>query len=178
MIARKPRFASSAAWPNLIQLVSASENRPCRSRIGRPSPISCQTRRAPSGAANSCLVGELANGLDPAFREGLVVFGPIFGQPFGRDPGAVHALDSEMMLGAVTRRIVERRNGEVHDLAVGKGEAERCAAFAAIGPPRDRRGDVPVRLALPFDVRLADVLERDRDASGGALAHPAMAEIG
>src|SRR5687768_8883294 len=101
MITRKPRPASSAAWPNLIQLVSASENRPWSSTTGRPfaGPVSCQTSLAPSGAVNSCLVGELANGLDPAFGERLVVFGAIFGQPFGRDPGAVHAFHPEMMLG-------------------------------------------------------------------------------
>ena len=60
----------------------------------------------------------------------------------------------------------------------GKGEAERGAAFAAIGPLRDRRGGVPVGLALPGDVGLLHVLEGDRDAAGGALAHPAVAQIG
>src|SRR5688572_29301736 len=121
MITRNPREAISAAWPNRIQLVSASENRPWRSTTGLPSPSSCQASSTPSGARKLCLIGELANGVDPAIDGGLIILDPIFGQALGVDPGAVHAFDAEMVLGPVTRRIVERANGQVHILAIGIG---------------------------------------------------------
>src|SRR4051812_25079514 len=104
-------------------------------------------------------VRDLADSLDPAVDERLVLLGPVFGQALGVQPGAMHALGAEMMLRPEPRRIVERADGQIHILAVGKGEAERRSAFAAIRPPRDRRGGIPVGLALPGDVGLLHVLE-------------------
>src|SRR3546814_12833965 len=52
MISRKPRATTSAAAPYFTQLVAASENRPWIRTTGLPSPVSCQTRSAPSSAAN------------------------------------------------------------------------------------------------------------------------------
>src|SRR5688572_13489851 len=75
MITRKPREASSAAWPKRIQLVSASENRPWRRMTGRPSasPSSCQAISTPSSTVKLCLVGELANGLVPAIEDAPIM---------------------------------------------------------------------------------------------------------
>src|SRR5688500_9904039 len=175
MITRKPRAAISAAWPKRIQLVSALEKRPWRSTTALPSPSSCQTSSAPSYAVKRWLIGELPGGFDPAVDKRLILLGSIFRQAFGVDPGAVQALRAAMVLGSETRRSVERAAGEVHILAVGESEAERGAAFPAVGPMRDRRGNVVIGLGLPGDVALLHVLARDRDGADGALAHPAMA---
>jgi hypothetical protein len=50
MITRNPASAIRAAWPNLIQFMFASENRPWRRITGLPSPSSRQARSMPSEA--------------------------------------------------------------------------------------------------------------------------------
>src|ERR1044072_1768984 len=131
-----------------------------------------------SRGAGPGLIRQLAGRLDPALDHRLVILGPIFRQPFGVDPGPVQALHPEMVLRPEPRRIVERADGEIHLVAVRKFEAERGPAGRAIRPASDRRARVPVGPALPGHVGLLHALERDRDAAGRPLAHPAMAEIG
>src|SRR5579884_441638 len=89
-----------------------------------------------------------------------------FLQPLGVEPGAVHALRAEMVLGPEPRRIVETGDGQVHFVApFPEPEAQRSTAFAAKWSPRDRRAVVPVGLTLPENISLLHAFERDRDRS-------------
>src|SRR5690606_15298401 len=152
----------------------------------RSNRAAARRRRSapPDGGIASPRAGALASvrhpadRLLPAFDQLRIVPGAIFGEAQGIEPGAMRALDREMMDRAEARGIIERGDRQVHILAVRIGEAERGAAFAAKGPRGDRRTLIPVRLALPGNVGLLQILERDREAAGGALAHAAVAQIG
>jgi hypothetical protein len=47
---RYPALAKAAAWPYFIQLVSASDMKPCISNKGRPCPVSRHAISTPSAA--------------------------------------------------------------------------------------------------------------------------------
>src|SRR6476660_4046925 len=93
--------------------------------------------------------GKSTGGLYPAVHRRLMLIRAIFGKPFGIEPGTMHALHAEMVLGLEARRVVERAERQVHVLAVRIFERQRRAASRAIASPGDRRGMEIIGLALP-----------------------------
>src|SRR5690348_4382404 len=108
-----------------------------------------------SKADSRCLPRKPPRRLDPFLDQRLVLLGPFLREAFGGEPGAMHALGAEMVLGDEARRIVEARDGQVHvPAAFLELEAERGPALAAIGPPRDRGAFEPVGRVLPLNLGL------------------------
>src|SRR5689334_17918575 len=88
------------------------------------------------------------------------------------------ALASGMFHRFEPARIVEAAQRQIHEAMVARLIGKRSAASGAKAALGDRRRLIAIGLRLPSHRVLAHVLERDRDAAGRALAHPAMAEIG
>ena len=184
MITRKPAAAIAAAWPNLIQLMCASENRPWSRTTGRPCPTSCQASSTPSDAVQWWIDGFAHRA---SCRSPRSICRPAAdarrcacaaGRRCRATPRACfrrrNAMSGVKRAGSSNAATVRSMFGALLEL-----EAERRAARRAIGPPARSASCRTSRAPLSQrTLRLRQILERDRDDAGRALAHPAMAQIG
>ena len=134
---------------------------------------------APSARDEACaLVGELANGLHPAVDQRLVI-------RRSRHLGQASVSSQARCMLSTPKCCVGRKRAGSSNLPTVRSIFSLSGKAKPSGVPHRGRTAAARSASCRYqsgscsqrDVRLA-LLERDRDAAGRALAHPAMAQIG